>query len=77
MSNRITLPIGMQLQDWADQVCLDLDSHASLSALQDPKHWQDWAVQFLNINTIGRNIPNPYAFKDWKDWAQRLCGSLT
>lgn len=77
MSNRVTLPTGLQLQDWADQVCLDLDANGPLARLQDPVKWQDWGAQFLNINSIGKNLPNPYGFKDWQDWAQRFCGSLT
>ncbi len=77
MSTRVTLPTGLQLQDWADQVCLDLDAFGPLGRLQDVNNWQGWAAQFLNINTLGQNLPNPYAFKDWQDWAQRFCGLLT
>lgn len=73
---RITLPTGMSLRDWADQIALDLDPYGALSRLQDETHWQDWGVQFLNNTTLGRNLPNPYNFNDWKEWAERLSGAL-
>lgn len=73
----ITLPIGMELLDWASQIILDLDSYGSFGRLEDPALWQDWGVQFLNNTTIGRNLPNPYGFTDWKEWAERLVGALS
>lgn len=73
---RVTLPTGMSLRDWADQIALDLDPYGALSRLQDENHWQDWGVQFLNNTTLGRNLPNPYNFNDWKEWAERLSGAL-
>lgn len=73
----ITLPTGMELQDWSSQVILDLDSYGAFGRLQDPARWQDWGVQFLNNTTIGRNLPNPYGFNDWREWAERLVGALS
>ena len=69
----LTRPAGMALRDWADQVSLDLDAYGYVTKLQDDK-WQDWAVQFLNNSALGRNIPNPYWFNDWHEWAERFCG---
>ena len=73
----ITLPTGMELLDWASQVIIDLDAYGSFGRLDDPSRWQDWGMQFLNNTTIGRNLPIPYGFADWKDWAERLCQCLT
>ncbi|MEN9885637.1 MAG: hypothetical protein RL758_215 [Pseudomonadota bacterium] len=73
----ITLPTGMELLDWSSQVIIDLDAYGSFGRLQDPDRWQDWGVQFLNNTTIGRNLPNPYGFTDWKEWAERLVGALS
>ena len=73
----ITLPTNMSLMDWSSQVILDLDSYGVFGRLQDPARWQDWGVQFLNNTTIGRNLPNPYGFNDWKEWAERLVGALS
>jgi len=73
----ITRPHGMELLDWAAQVIIDLDPYGSFGRLQDPSRWQDWAVQFLNSTFIGRNLPNPYGFNNWKEWAERLVGALS
>ena len=73
----ITLPTNLTLEDWSSQLLLDLDAEGAFGRLQDPTRWQDWGVQFLNNTTLGRNLPNPYQFTDWKEWAERLCGALT
>jgi hypothetical protein len=73
----LTAPTGMTLQDWAAQVCLDLDAAGPIGRLQDETQWQDWAVQLFNLNTLGSNLPSPYGFTKWQDWAERLCASLS
>ena len=73
----ITRPYGMELLDWAAQVVLDLDPYGAFGRLENPNSWQDWAVQFLNSTSIGRNLPNPYMFTDWREWAERLCQLLS
>jgi hypothetical protein len=73
----ITMPTGMELLDWASQVIIDLDAYGSFGRLDDPTRWQDWGVQFLNNTTIGRNLPIPYGFTDWRDWAERFVGALS
>ena len=73
----ITLPTNMALNDWADQIVLDLDPSGSFGRLDDVNLWQDWAVQFLNNTTIGKNIPRPYDFENWRDWAERFCQCLS
>ncbi len=73
MRVRITLPTHMGLRDWADQVALDLDSYGALGRLDDVDNWQNWAMQFLNNTTLGRNFPLPYDFDDWREWAERFC----
>jgi hypothetical protein len=73
----VTLPTNLELIDWANQVILDLDPYGAFGRLSDESKWQDWAVQFLNNTTIGRNPPIPYAFDDWREWADRFCQSLS
>lgn len=70
---RVTLPTGMGLQDWADQIALDLDPYGSLGRLDDVNKWQDWGMQFLNNMTLKENFPIPYQFNDWREWAERFC----
>jgi hypothetical protein len=73
----ITLPTYMSLLDWAAQINLDLDAYGAFGRLDNPEKWQDWGMQFINNTTIGRNLPNPYYFNDWKEWAERLVGALS
>ncbi len=73
----ITMPTGMELLDWASQIIIDLDSYGSFGRLDDASRWQDWGMQFLNNTTIGRNLPIPYGFTDWREWAERLVGALS
>jgi hypothetical protein len=68
----ITRPTGMELRDWADQVTLDLDVYGPVSHITGDD-WQGWGVQFLSFGSIGKNLPNPYNFTDWRDWAERMC----
>lgn len=70
---RVTLPTGMGLQDWADQIALDLDPYGTLGRLDDVNKWQDWGMQFLNNMTLKENFPIPYQFNDWREWAERFC----
>lgn len=72
----VTLPVNMTLMDWANQVALDLDPYGALGRLDDPNNWQNWAMQFLNNSTLGRNFPVPYHFDNWKDWAERFVQTL-
>jgi hypothetical protein len=73
----VTLPTNMELLDWAAQVVLDLDPYGAFGRLDREEDWQNWAVQFLNNTTIGRNPPTPYAYEEWRDWAERFCQCLT
>lgn len=73
----ITLPTNMALSDWADQIVLDLDPYGAFGRLDNVEKWQDWGVQFLNNTTIGKNIPHPYDFEDWREWAERFCQCLS
>ncbi len=75
-SIKITLPVGIGLQDWADQIALDLDSYGAFGRLQDETKWQDWAMQFVNNSSLKENIPIPYDFNDWVSWADRFCQSV-
>lgn len=70
---RITLPYGLVLQDWADQLSLDLDPYGAIRRLDDVSKWQDWAVQFVVSTRLPQNAPNPYDFSNWQDWAERFC----
>ena len=73
MNISITLPVGMTLRDWADQISLDLDKYGAFGRLDDETKWQDWAMQFLNNTSLKNNFPIPYDYQNWQEWAQRFC----
>lgn len=72
----ITRPQGMRLIDWADCVVQDLEAYGTVGKLLSENEWQNWGVQFLNNTTLGRNLPNPYNFNTWREWAERMCEVL-
>ena len=76
MSIQVTLPTGMGLRDWADQITLDLDPYGTFGRLDDEDQWQNWAMQFLNNMTLRENFPIPYSFESWREWAERFCQVL-
>lgn len=76
MSIRVTLPVMMNLRDWADQIALDLDPYGAFGRLSDETKWQDWAMQFVNNASLKENIPIPYNFDDWHVWAERFCQAV-
>ena len=76
MTIRVTLPFGMSLMDWADQIALDLDPYGTFGRIMSEDEWQNWAVQFLNTMSLKENLPNPYQFDDWREWAERFCQTI-
>jgi hypothetical protein len=73
MTRRIVDPRGIDLQAWADTLCLDLDDYAVIPQLYDPDRWQDWAAGLVGINGISQqNPPSPYQFDNWREWALRF-----
>lgn len=76
MKPRVTLPSGMDLRDWADQIALDLDPFGAFGRLDVESNWQNWAMQFLNNMRLQENIPVPYNFDDWREWAERFCQTV-
>lgn len=73
---RITLPTGMTLRDWADQVTMDLDAYGSFGRIEDEENWQGWAGRFLNNLSLKENFPRPNEFADWREWAERFAQIL-
>ncbi len=41
--------------------------------LEDPDKWQDWAAGvFGGVDPLGQDVPDPFAYDDWREWAERL-----
>jgi hypothetical protein len=66
-------PRGMSLLDWADSVILSANDAWDFGRLDDPDHWQDWAVGLVRASPFTQRVlPDPYQFTDWRDWAMRV-----
>ncbi len=66
----IARPYGLNLHDWADSLALDL---VGVGRLVDDD-WKTWATrQLIDNPNVDDNIPNPYEFDNWQDWAERVC----
>ena len=77
MSVRTISPGYMQLRDWADYMCQNLEHYGNLARLDREEEWQDWGATLLNIPALsGSIIPDPYQFDDWRTWAQRCNENL-
>lgn len=72
----ITRPTGLSLADWSNQIVLDLSSYGAIGKLVDENAWQDWAAQLFLLTGLPQNMPQPYGFDNWLDWAERLCQTL-
>jgi hypothetical protein len=65
-------PRNMTLRDWADSVILSIGDAWSFGRLDDESRWRDWAVAFVRApGFAGQNVPDPYGFSDWREWAMR------
>lgn len=63
-------PVNMTVIQWADGVVLTISDAWSVGRLDDESEWQTWATGLVRAFSP-RALPNPYAFDDWRDWAQR------
>ncbi len=66
-------PRYMTVTEWADRMNLLVDPICLPERLDDPEEWQDWATNLMDSCTNeGQNIPDPYAYDNWMDWAERF-----
>ena len=73
----ITLPVGMNVQDWAYAVNLDLSRVGTVGILANPNEWQKWALGVVQIPELSPlNPPNPMEFSDWREWANRFVNAM-
>jgi len=65
-------PRHMTLKDWADSVILSVTDVWSFGKLENENEWQGWAKAFVTASGYSqRNVPDPYQFTDWREWAMR------
>ena len=65
-------PRHMSLTQWADAVILSVTDTWAFGRLVNEDHWQEWATGFVTAPGYSqRNLPDPYKFTDWREWADR------
>lgn len=48
-------------------------SDDNFEQLEDESKWQDWACGiFGGVDALGQDSPDPFAYDDWREWAERL-----
>jgi hypothetical protein len=74
MSISVTLPVGIELKDWADSLIIDFDAYGVSQPLDDVTQWQDWAMQYVRATNLVEDFPDPYSYAvtEWRDWAERF-----
>jgi hypothetical protein len=66
-------PIGMTLLNWADAVILTTNDAWAFGKLNNEADWQTWATGFVRASPFTqRTLPDPFQFRDWREWAMRV-----
>lgn len=62
----------MNVLEWTDAMAYLLDSNY-VPKLTEENDWRLWVTTLIRSATFqGQNLPNPYLFDDWRDWAERF-----
>lgn len=67
-------PRFMEVVEWTDRMIPIVNQKGGdVGRLEHPDQWQEWARSvILNNQKWQATVPNPYQFKDWRDWAERF-----
>jgi len=63
-------PTSMTVIEWTDAMAFLLDSPPQKLMRED--EWQEWAEDLDVGGEDGLNLPNPWQFTDWREWAMRF-----
>lgn len=70
-------PHGMSATEWIDAMSDRLWVFGALPRVDREEDWRTWGAALLNLPAIhGINLPDPYQFKDWRRWAERVIGAF-
>jgi hypothetical protein len=51
----------------------DAGADPQYERLDDPSQWQSWAMGvFGGVDALGQDVPDPFAYDDWREWAERM-----
>jgi len=75
-------PVGFKdVIEWADFMAGQLGfftdpvsgTDDQFERLDDPEEWQQWASGvFGGVDPLGQDVPDPFAYDDWREWAERM-----
>lgn len=68
-------PVGMTVENWANQMGHLTGKLAPVAQLDNPTRWREWAYNLL-LAIHQPNLPDPAHFEKWEDWAQRLFSTI-
>ncbi len=70
-------PRGMKASQWAAASTINLDRFGSVPAMHNDGDWRSWGASVSTLGALsGINVPNPYDFSAFEEWAQRFNQSL-
>lgn len=66
-------PRGLDVVAWSSLVTPLLDQYGPIGVLRQPEQWQEWASHvMIQIGLDVVDLPTPYAYSDWREWAFRF-----
>ena len=70
-------PSDMGLREWTDSAAFSMINYPNSWGMDSPD-WQMWGMIFFTDPFLNRyDPPNPYDYRDWKEWARRLADSMS
>ena len=70
-------PDGLSLEEWSDRM-IGILQQLGFTTRMTSNDWRGWGLSLLRSQISNKGqIPNPYAFKTWDEWAVRLIGVLS
>jgi hypothetical protein len=69
-------PRNMEFEAWSTWTAF-LTQTVNVAPMVDEETWQIWAERFINATNLRKyNMPNPYQYQDWHDWAFQMMLSV-
>lgn len=70
-------PYYTDLERWAAEAALALESKGIVPRLTAPEFWQSWGASLGLLGlTTGKPLPNPYYYPDWQPWANDFMAAI-
>lgn len=77
MAVNVIIPWGMTATEWCDAMTINLEQFGNLGRLENEEGWRDWALQLMTMGSLsGTVVPDPYAFTEWRPWAEAFTKNL-